>query len=175
MATTFNKLKLPKYNEATVTFKFNDQEIKVKQYLPIQEKLKLISAVLSKALDFNTNNFFNPVQLEMLGALEIIYHYTDISFTDKQREEPWKLYDALECAGLVDEIAARIPATEYASVINGINDCAQAVYTYNNSALGLLDNIQRDYADKEFDLSKITADISNPNNLALLKQIMSKG
>ena len=175
MATTFSKLKLPKYNEAIETFKFNDQEIKVKQYLPIQQKLELIGSVLSKALDFNTNNFFNPIQLEMLGALEIVYRYTDISFTEKQREEPWKLYDALECAGLIDAIAAKIPATEYQAVISGINDCAQAIYTYNNSALGLLDNIQRDYADTEFDLSKITANISDPNNLALLKQIMPKG
>ena len=60
---------------------FNEQEFEVKQYLPINEKLTLISNVLNNAHD--ENNFSNPVKVEVFTALEIMYAYTNINFTEK--------------------------------------------------------------------------------------------
>ena len=45
MAINFTKLGLSKNNDIK-TFTWNEQDIEVKQYLPIQEKLSLITKVL---------------------------------------------------------------------------------------------------------------------------------
>ena len=55
---SFTKLKLTKKNEVQ-TLKYNDEIIEVKQYLPIQDKLALISRVISYAAD--QYNFANSV------------------------------------------------------------------------------------------------------------------
>jgi len=88
----FTKLKLIKKDE-TVTFLYNEQEITVKKYLPVNEKLELISRVINAAAD--ENRFYNPVKLDIFLKLEIIFTYTNINFTDKQKEDPSKLYDLL--------------------------------------------------------------------------------
>ena len=44
----------------------------------------------------DNNNFANPVKLNVFLRLEIIFNYTNISFTDKQKEDLVKLYDILE-------------------------------------------------------------------------------
>ena len=96
MATTkptFAKMGL-KINTDFKTVTIGEQEIEVKQYLPISDKLDLIARVLEQAAD--DNNFSNPIKLEVFTNLEIIFTYTNIAFTDKQKEDLVKLYDILE-------------------------------------------------------------------------------
>ena len=94
------QLKMPKETETSVLF--NDIEIEVKTYLPINDKLELISNVINNAAD--DNKFFNPVKLELFYALEVIKHYTNISFTDKQLDEPYKIYDLIKTSGLLAKL-----------------------------------------------------------------------
>ena len=70
-----------KVNQDIKNIEFNKQIIEVKQYLPINEKLELISSVINSAAD--ENNFSNPVKENVFLTLEILYHYTNINFTDK--------------------------------------------------------------------------------------------
>lgn len=168
---TFAKLKLQK-NVEVKTIVFNDFEIEVKQYLPINDKLTIISNVIN--LSGDENNFSNPVKEELFGTLEIIYAYTNIGFTEKQKEDPVNLYDTLVGSGLADAIIAAIPKVEYESVINGINECIASIYKYRNSVLGILDVVSQDYSNLEFDASKIQSDLADPNNLALLRDVLTK-
>jgi hypothetical protein len=39
--------------------------------------------------------------------------YTNISFTEKQREDEYKLYDAMQSNGLIDAVIEHMPAAEY--------------------------------------------------------------
>jgi hypothetical protein len=55
---SFTKLGL-KANQEIKTFNFNEQIIEVKQYLPVNEKLTLISNVINQSID--ENNFNNPL------------------------------------------------------------------------------------------------------------------
>ena len=54
----FIKLGLKPNNEIQY-IEFNEQMIEVKQYLPVEEKLELITKVLE--LSHDSNNFSNPV------------------------------------------------------------------------------------------------------------------
>ena len=161
-----------KVNQDVKNIEFNEQNIEVKQYLPINEKLELISSVINSAAD--ENNFSNPVKENVFLTLEILYHYTNINFTDKQKEDPVKLYDLVVSSGLVNKVTDLIPEEELDEVINGVAQSVKAIYTYKNSALGILESISQDYSALNLDATEIQQKLADPDNMALLKQVLNK-
>ncbi len=167
----FTKLSLKRKNEVK-TITINNNQIEIKQYLPVNEKLDLIARVINGAHD--QNNFPNPIKIEVIGTLEMIMAYTNISFTEKQKEDIPKLYDLLEENGVIKDIISQIPEDEYNFIIDGINKTVDAVYTYNNSILGILESVSQDYSNLDFDIQKLQNDIANPENLKLVKEVLTK-
>ena len=167
----FTKLSLKRKNEVK-TITINNNQIEIKQYLPVNKKLDLIARVINGAHD--QNNFPNPIKIEVIGTLEMIMAYTNISFTEKQKEDIPKLYDLLEENGVIKDIISQIPEDEYNFIIDGINKTVDAVYAYNNSVLGILESVSQDYSNLDFDIEKIQQAISNPENLELLKDVLTK-
>ena len=161
-----------KVNQDIKNIEFNEQIIEVKQYLPINEKLELISSVINSAAD--ENNFSNPVKENLFLTLEILYHYTNINFTDKQKEDPVKLYDLVVSSGLVNKVTDLIPEEELDEVINGVAQSVKAIYAYRNSVLGILESISKDYSNLDLDATEIQQKIADPDNMALLKQVLTK-
>ena len=168
---SFTKLGL-KQNQETTKIIFNEQEIEVKQYLSINDKLALISNVINKSAD--NNNFANPVKISLFTTLEILYYYTNINFTDKQKEDPVKLYDLVISSGLIEKIIMAIPEAEYSEVLQGVKDSTNAIYTYRNSVLGILETVSADYSNLDLDASEIQKKLADPENMAFLKGVMSK-
>ena len=168
---SFTKLGLKK-NEDVGILHINEQDVEVKQYLPVNEKLELISSVINSAAD--ENNFSNPVKENVFLTLEILYHYTNINFTDKQKEDPVKLYDLVVSSGLVNKVTDLIPEEELDEVINGVAQSVKAIYTYKNSALGILESISQDYSALNLDATEIQQKLADPDNMALLKQVLTK-
>jgi hypothetical protein len=160
-----------KVNQDIKNIDFNEQDIEIKQYLPVNEKLMLISNVLN--LSHDNNNFANPVKISIFTTLEIMYAYTNINFTDKQKEDPTKLYDMLISTGLAKKVINAIPEEEYHEIICGISDTIDAVYAYQNSVMGILDSISQDYSSLDLNATEIQKKLSDPNNMELLKQILS--
>ena len=161
-----------KVNQDVKNIEFNEQNIEVKQYLPINEKLELISSVINSAAD--ENNFSNPVKENVFLTLEILYHYTNINFTDKQKEDSVKLYDLVVSSGLVNKVTDLIPEEELDEVINGVAQSVKAIYTYKNSILGILESISQDYSSLNLDATEIQQKLADPDNMELLKQILTK-
>lgn len=168
----FSKLNLKK-QEAVQTLKLNDLEIEVKQYLPVNEKLILISNVINNAASQDAT-FKNPVKVEIFGSLEIIYNYTNLTFTEKQKEDPSKLYDLLEENGVIAAVVAMIPEDEYQFLIDGIDSSTDAFYNYQNSVMGILDRVSADYSNLDMDASAIQKKIADPANVTLLKNVLEK-
>ena len=169
---SFSKLGLTKNQEVKI-LNWNEQNIEVRQYLPISEKLELISNVINFAHDGNAN-FANPVQVEVFTGLELLYAYTNISFTDKQKEDPAKLFDLVKSSRLLDSVIMMIPAKEYADLVTGVQNSITAIYAYQNSVMGVLDNISTDYSNLNLDATEIQKALSDPNNMALLKNVLTK-
>lgn len=166
----FSKLGL-KINNDVKTVVFNEQTIEVKQYLPIEEKLNLITSVINYSAD--ENNFANPIKVDVYTALEIIESYTNITFTDKQKENAPKLYDMIICTGLYKTVVQTIPTNELDDLINAISHTIEAIYTYRNSAMGILDIITADYSDLKFDAESIRQNLADANNMEFLKNVLS--
>lgn len=168
---SFTKLGLKKKEEIK-NITINDQVIEVKQYLPISDKINIITNVIENSAD--DNNFANPVKVEVFANLEIMYAYTNISFTDKQKEDPTKLYDLLEENGIIAEVIAAIPENEYALLLGWIDETIEAFYTYRNSVMGIMEQISADYSNLSLDATEIQQKLADPQNLELLKSIMTK-
>lgn len=168
---SFSKLNLKKIDEVK-SIKINDVDIEVKQYLPINEKLDLISRVISGAHD--ENNFSNPIKLDVLSTIEIIMAYTNLTFTDKQKEDVAKLYDLLAENGIADQVMAAIPCAELEKLQDGLGRTVKSIYEYQNSALGILESISQDYSNLNLDAEKLQKTISDPENLKLLKDVLTK-
>lgn len=167
----FTKLGLKPNNEIQ-TIEFNEQTIEVKQYLPVEEKLELITKVLE--LSHDSNNFSNPVKVSVYTTLEIIEKYTNVNFTEKQKENPTKLYDLLVGNGFAAAVIKAIPEPEYNEILTGIKQTIKSVYKYQNSILGILDTISQDYSNLNLDATEIQKKLADPNNMELLKGIMTK-
>ena len=161
-----------KVSQDVKNIEFNEQTIEVKQYLPVNDKLELISNVINSAHD--ENNFSNPVKVSVFTTLEIMYAYTNINFTEKQKEDPTKLYDMLISSGLVCEVFRAIPKEEYHEIVSGVEDSIEAIYTYRNSVLGILDNITNDYDGMNLDATNIYNKLADPDNMDLIKQVLTK-
>lgn len=168
---SFNKLGLTK-NQDIVNITFNDQVIEIKQYLPVNDKLQLISNVINQSAD--DNNFANPIKINVFTVLEIINFYTNISFTEKQREDPAKLYDLIISNNLAKIITGAIPQVELDELMSGIKDSVEAIYKYKNSAMGIMEAISTDYSNLDFNASEIQSKLADPENMNFLKDVLSK-
>ena len=168
---SFTKLGL-KLNKEVKTIIWEDQEIEIKQYLPVNEKLEMISRIINSSAD--DMKFYNVGKIEIFTALELIFTYTNINFTDKQKEDICKLYDLLVSSGLYSAIVCEIPKVEREWIEDVTMETVASIYSYQSSILGILDSVSEDYSNLELDASKVYNDLADPNNLSLLKGIMTK-
>lgn len=168
---TMTKLGLTK-NLKVKNVDFNGQKIEVKQYLPVEDKMNLISDILNQSVD--ENGFYNPCRIHIYQLVNIIMTYTNISFTDKQKEDIYKLYDLLVSSGLFYKVNNAIPKEEIDFILNGSDEAIKSIYSYKNSALGILETISTDYSNLEMDVNKMHQEIGNKENLAFLREVIDK-
>lgn len=168
---SFTKLGV-KINNNVDTFLWNELCVEVRQYLPIKEKAAMIGRIINNSAE--KNGFYNPLQLKMFLILETVYSYTNINFTEKQKENVDKLYDTIVSSGLFDKILEFIPVKEWNELEETVTHTISKIYEYRNSVIGLLDTITTDYDSTKIDIEAIQQAISNPENLTLLKDIMSQ-
>ena len=169
---SFTKLGLIKNQEVKI-LNWNDQDIEIKQYLFVKDKMELVSNVLNYSHD-GESNFANPIRLDVYTTLEILYFYTNINFTDKQKEDALKLYDLVIGSGLYEKIIDLIPTEEYHDLLNTIQESVDAIYAYQNSVMGILDNVVNDYSNLNLNASEIQKKLGDPDNMALLRDVLTK-
>lgn len=168
---SFTKLGLAK-NQEVKKVEWGEYIIEVKQYLPINEKLNLISNVINAAHD--ENNYSNPVKVDVYTTLEIMYAYTNINFTEKQKEDVTKLYDLIVSSGLYAKVLEAIPENEHCNLLNAIKKSIDAIYTYQNSIMGILDTITSDYSGLSLEAAEIQKKLAEGNGVEFLKEVMAQ-
>ena len=78
MKVSYANMKL-KMNTDVNTFDFCGQKIEVLKYLPAQDKYDLLMITLQKSLE---NGIYNDFKLNFYFELNLVYMYTNISFTE---------------------------------------------------------------------------------------------
>jgi hypothetical protein len=144
----------------------------VKHYLPLAEKLDLVSRIINQSID--DNGFYNPMRVKLYMALETIYAYTNLSFTEKMKEDPFKLYDILVSTGILTNIINVIRESDWAEIQDNVWSTIKNIYDYKNSVMGILDNIKADYGELDFDASTIQQKLADPENMTLLREVLAK-
>lgn len=137
---TYASMKL-KVDTKPTKITFNDTEIEVLQYLPINDKYDLIMITLQNAYE---EGIYNPLKLDMYFHLYMIYMYTNINFTEKQKEDETKIYDTLTSNGLISEVLKYIPENEYQVLFTYMQEIIDEKMKYNTSASALLQSIIHD-------------------------------
>lgn len=174
--TSFAKLNLKvNTNVSEIHYPISDTEtatIEVKQYLPIDEKIDLVTNVLMYSQD--DNNFANPMKIEVYQAIEVVEKYTNLNITEKQKENPQKLYDILFSSGLWGEIINHIPETERSDIYHYVRATIENYYKQKNSALGIIESMGKDYSNLDLEASEIQKKLADPNNMAFLKDVLTK-
>ena len=169
----FSKLGI-KENKDVNTIVFNDIAIEIKRYLSIEDKLDMISAAINNAMDENGD--INSMVLEAHFNMQVVFYYTNLTFTDKQKENLVKLYDLLKGSGLMDAVidAIGFDNEEYYDAYRGCKSTVNEIMTKRQSARGIMEDIVANYGNMNFDTAEMQKNIADPNNLTLLKNIMDK-
>jgi hypothetical protein len=137
---SYANLKL-KTDTSVSTFDFNGQTIEVLNYLPIEDKYDLIMITLQKAYE---NGVYNSLKLDMFFNLHLVYMYTNLSFTDKQKENESKLYDTLKSNGFIDKMLDVLNEDEYNDLIEFMEDIIADTLNYKNTAAAVIQSLIND-------------------------------
>ena len=137
---SYSNLKL-KTRTDVKTFDYEGNTIEVLQYLPFEDKYSLIMIALQNAQE---EGIYNPLKLDLYFHLFLVYMYTNINFTEKQRENELKLYDALKSNGILDEVLANIPEQEYATLFEFLNEMVTVKTEYGKSVVSLVQSLIHD-------------------------------
>lgn len=150
------------------TIEIGEQKLEVLTYLPLEKKIELVNKV---ANDCITETGINPIQRDVQMDIAIIEHYTNINFTDKQKEDILKTYDLLCLNGIVKNVKIAIPSEELGQIEAWLWMCVNAIETFGNSARGILKDITTNYDGTKLNVEEILKDIKDPAMAEFIKNL----
>ncbi len=130
----FNKFNIKMPNK-TKTIKINDIEIKVKQYLPISEKINLVQIALQQSLQ---DGVYNDGLLTAYFHTYLVMFYTDIEFTDEEKQDILSLFDIFDSSQVLNTIIGAIPEKELKDLAEMLTNQQKLNMTYKQSTAYLI-------------------------------------
>jgi hypothetical protein len=172
---SFTSLKL-KTKDEVKTIQIGEKEIEIKQYLSAEDKNSILESTIMEA-DHGT--VLNTFAIDIYFHLFIVFKYTNLNFTDNQKEDLMKLYDILESNGIIEKIIAEIPEIEYKILYENLTEMIKLYNKYRNSARALVEQFSMFAPNtaaklgeqiQDLDISKMQeilslADFSGMNNM----------
>lgn len=129
---TSHEVQFSNGNGQTIAFSIID-------YLPIQDKLDLVNIAIAKSRDGYNN--INRYLARQLMNLYIVIMYTNISFTEKQKENEYKLYDILKSNQIIETVLKSIPSQEYLELQALLEMLIEDEKNMNKSIAGAINNL----------------------------------
>lgn len=166
---SYANLKL-KLNNDTKNFTFGEHTIEVYQYLPVADKYDLVMITLQKSEE---GYLYNPIKLDMFFHLHLVYMYSNLNFTQKQKEDEEKIYDCLRSNGLLDKILENIPEAEYKELMKFLEELIDVKYRFNLSAAGTVDRILMDLPRQAEAMQEILQEY-DPNKINNIMELAKK-
>ena len=140
MKASYANMKL-KMNTDVNTFDFCGQKIEVLKYLPAQDKYDLLMITLQKSLE---NGIYNDFKLNFYFELNLVYMYTNISFTEKQREDEFKIYNNLKSNGFFELFYQALDENEYNELFTQLNTIRKEKTKENRSVTSIINKFIND-------------------------------
>lgn len=133
---------------------FNNIDIEIKKYLPVSDKYDLIMIALQKA---KVGNKYNSLLLDVFFHLNLVYLYTNLEFSEEDREDELNIYDELWNSGFFEYFLSVLPETEYNFLFEALENILKEENAYNLSTAGLISSLIEDLPMK----AQAAADIVN--------------
>lgn len=168
----FSDLKFAKLENNFTDFIFKNEVIKVKFYLPIEDKIKLVSYILDKAVDENGITI-SPTKKRISFVVGFLNYYTNIDFTEKElNEDIYKTYDIIVTNNLFQDIWEKnLSSNEKIELTNFVEDTMTGYEKFASSFVGAMQMISNDANKMSNDLDNIMQQISNKEGIAELIDI----
>jgi len=155
-----------------ITVNINEQDIIIKQYLPIKDKADLITYVVQSS--FNENGLLNPLREKIYTVIGILKWYTNINFTDTMLKEIEKTYDLIILNNIYSQVINNIDEIEIEMIKCWIKEAINSTFTHINSFAGQLQYAKTDYQNLNFDMEEMEKTLQDPNQIGFLKEVMEK-
>lgn len=125
-------------NRENKTINFNDNIIQITSYLPANEKYNLIITILSKS---DETDLFNNFKTKFYFDLNLVLMYSNIIFSEEDKQDELQLYDTLKKSGLMDMIIDAIPENEKADLWENIINIQKEMINYRRSLSALITQV----------------------------------
>lgn len=150
----FTNLRKELEEDLILKFTVKGQDIKIKTTIPTEDKIMLVSSILSNSVDASAG-YFNPLRLKIVSAVEAMEYYSNLDFGNDKFEDCYDIYDILEDEGFVDILYTQ---TDFHLLFSLTEECAKCIVQYNNSLPGFLANLKD----------------NNDNSMNVLKNLMEQ-
>lgn len=144
----------------------NNNEVKVKSYLPINDKINLVEEVIEKSL-VQDAVYCNPILLKVMFELSVISYYSDINVGDLYEVNIMELYDLIKPNRVFEEVLSAIPKQEYEDLYDCLVSCRDTVEMENGSIINLIkagmDKMSSIIEDSTEKLNQIQLDLGSDN------------
>ena len=112
-----------------------DSVVNILKYLPVDDKNDLINLTLQNSLE---NGVYNRVKMNMYFRLYIVYMYTDLEFSDTEKDDPSILFDILESNGIIDAVLNNMEKEELRTLNDWLFDTMESKAKYNNTIASVI-------------------------------------
>lgn len=173
---TFKDLNIA-YSPSVKEIQLCGQTIEVCQYLPTEEKTKLLEFVIDGAIDYTTNTF-STLRVDVYFAIALCKWYAGIAFTEEDMANISSVYDAIDSNGVVNTILGVIPQEEADFIRDLVEATVADIERYNNSAAGIVQAMSNNASSLDGQIKDILESIQNGEGLeqlAVIKDVVGKG
>lgn len=152
------KIKIKQFNKNTTNdfikeIEFLNKSIKIKTYLPSEEKVNLIELVMQNSIEFN---FVNPIKTLIYFETYAVIKYTNIDLTE-YLDDIYALHDMLATNGLID-LVIQTANKDYYFLWEQCQLFVNKYENYQNSLYGVVSQVVNDIPEK---LSEIISTVDN--------------
>lgn len=133
-------------------------------------KAGFIGFVVENSID-QTTGCSSPLRLDTWFSIALAKYYGQISFTEKQLEDPGKVYDILQMNGVFNIIAANLPEEEYEYIKSCTEATAADVARYNTSAAGIIGAMREESSGISNQIDEIFKKIQSGEGIETLTTI----
>lgn len=122
-------------NDSVKTIKIDNKEVNILQYLPIGNKNDLIQISLQQSEE---DGIYNETLLTAYFYTYVVFFYSDIEFSDEDKQNVLSIYDILTSQGMIEMVLSAIPSSEWEDLKDGLQAQKEMNITYRKSATYLL-------------------------------------
>lgn len=159
-----------KTNTESIVFKFNDKEIEIFKYLPLEYKYDVI---MSSLHDSDEHGVYNYLKLDAYFNLNMFLSYVkNIVFTQEQMKDKLKLYNEIYSSGLLEAFLAAIDEKEYNDCYDVLDRMVETIMKYRHTASVTLKEILEEMPKRTEQVKNIVESIDK-EKMGQIKNLFS--